>query len=172
MRTLIRRQDHAYVARLNHQNINNISMLSKGIPRLETTHENGRCPCITISAPFQHAASHLDSRLGLWSTTTNALRLRALQVRCWNPALVVRLGTRGDGGAIGTNNGDLFGGVDLLSTERRPLRALTTLAAALLLGKESGDPGVVDKVRDAAEYAENNEVQEDTKRVLVCIKQE
>jgi hypothetical protein len=111
-----------------------------------TQHENAQCRCTAIPAPVQHAESHLDSWLGLGGTAANALRLRALQVRCWNPALIVCLGARSDSGAISTNNGDLVGGVHLLGAERRPLRALTTLAAALLLGEERGDPSVVDKV--------------------------
>jgi hypothetical protein len=103
----------------------------------------------------------LSFRLSLGGSAADALGLRALQVGCRNPALVVRLCARGNSGAISANNSDLVGGVDLLGAEGGLLRTLTTLAAALLLGEESGDPGVVDKVRDAAEDAENDEVQED-----------
>lgn len=80
---------------------------------------------------------------------------------CGDPALVVRLRAGGDSWAIGADNRDLVGGVDLLGSLGRLLRALSALAATLLLGEESGDPGVVDKVRDTTEDSENDEVQED-----------
>jgi hypothetical protein len=82
-------------------------------------------------------------------------------VGCRDPTLIVRLCAGSDSGAIGTNNGDLVSGIDLLGAERRLLRALTTLATTLLLGEEGGDPGVVDKVGDATEDTEDNEVKED-----------
>jgi hypothetical protein len=114
--------------------------------------------------------SRLDLGLGLGGTTANALGLRALQVRRRNPALIVRLCAGSDSGTISTNNGNLVGGVDLLGTKRRLLCALATLAAALLLGEEGGDPGVVDEVRDAAEDAKNDEVQEDTGQTRVRLR--
>ena len=80
-----------------------------------------------------------------------------------DPALVesTSLCAAGDGRAIGTNNGNLVGGVDLLGLAGGALGALAALAAALLLGEESGDPGVVDEVDDAAEGGEEEEVEED-----------
>jgi hypothetical protein len=85
-------------------------------------------------------------------------------VRRGDPALVVGLCAGSNSGAIGTHNGNLVSGVDLLGAEGGLLRALASLAAALLLGEESGDPGVVDEVGDSAKDAENNEVQEDARR--------
>jgi hypothetical protein len=118
-------------------------------------------PLHSISSPHPYTVSQLDSGLGLGGTTANALRLGALQVRRRDPALIVCLRARGDSGAVSTNNGDLVSGVNLLGALGRPLRALSTLAAALLLREEGGDPGVVDKVRDSTKDAENDEVQED-----------
>jgi hypothetical protein len=109
------------------------------------------------------------SRLDLGGSTADALGLRALQVRGRDPALVV-LGARGDSRAIGTDNGDLLGGVDLLGALGRLLGALTTLAASLLLGEEGGDPGVVDEVDGSSEGAEEDEVEEDAgKRISHCL---
>lgn len=89
-----------------------------------------------------------------------------------DPALVesTSLCAAGDGRAISTNNGNLVGGVDLLSLAGGALGALAALAAALLLGEESGDPGVVDEVADAAEGGEEEEVEEDAEKevALVC----
>jgi hypothetical protein len=103
----------------------------------------------------------LGFRLGLGGTAANALGLRALQVGRGNPALVVRLGARGDSWSISTDNADLIGGVDRLGALGGLLRALAALAAALLLGEEGSDPRVVDEVEGAAESAENDEVEED-----------
>ena len=89
-----------------------------------------------------------------------------------DPALVESTGlcAAGDGRAIGANDGNLVGGVDLLGLAGGALGALAALAAALLLGEESGDPGVVDEVDDAAEGGEEEEVEEDAVRMvaLVC----
>lgn len=76
-----------------------------------------------------------------------------------DPALIV-LGARGDSRAISTNDSDLLGGIDLLGALGRLLGALTTLAAALLLGEEGGDPGVVDEVHGSSESTEEDEVEE------------
>jgi hypothetical protein len=85
-----------------------------------------------------------------------------------DPALIVRLRARGNSGAIGTNNGNLVGGVNLLRSAGGTLRALAALATTLLLGEEGGDPGVVDEVRDSAKGAKDNEVEEDAERQLEC----
>jgi hypothetical protein len=110
----------------------------------------------------------LSPGLSLGGAASDALGFRALQVRRGDPALVVGLCAGSNSGAIGTHNGNLVSGVDLLGAEGRLLRALASLAAALLLGEESGDPGVVDEVGDPAEDAENNEVQEDAISTLDC----
>ena len=81
-------------------------------------------------------------------------------MRGGDPALVV-LGASGDSRAVSAHNTDLLSGVDLLRALRRLLSALATLAAALLLGEEGGDPGVVNEVYSASEGAEKNEVKED-----------
>ena len=81
-----------------------------------------------------------------------------------DPALIVGLGPASDGRSIGTNNRNLFGGIDNLGAAGRFLRALTTLAAAPLLGKERRDPGVVDEVDGSSEDTEEDEVEEDAKK--------
>lgn len=111
-------------------------------------------------------AEHLRSGLSLGGSATDALRLGALKVGCGDPALVIRLCARGNGGAIGADNGNLVSGIDLLGSERGLLGALSTLTTTLLLGEESGDPGVVDKVRNATENGKDNKVQEDAARML------
>lgn len=84
-----------------------------------------------------------------------------------NPALVVlRAGCNSR--AISTNNSDLLSGVDLLGALGRLLSALATLAAALLLGEESGDPSVVDKVDGASESAKKDKVQEDAANITLA----
>jgi hypothetical protein len=122
-----------------------------------------RKPLLQPANPRKYNVLNLGPGLGLGGAATDALGFRALQVRRGDPALVVGLCAGGDSGAVGTNNSNLIGRVDLLGAERRLLRALATLAAALLLGEEGGDPGVVDEVGDSAEDAENNEVQENAR---------
>ena len=78
-----------------------------------------------------------------------------------DPALVV-LRASSNSWAVSADNSNLFSGVDLLGALGGLLSALTTLAAALLLGKEGGDPGVVDKVDGSSESAEEDEVEENT----------
>jgi hypothetical protein len=80
-----------------------------------------------------------------------------------DPALVecTSLCAAGDSRAVSTDDGDLVGGVDLLALARGTRGALAALAAATLLGEESGDPGVVDEVADTAEGGEEEEVEED-----------
>ena len=116
--------------------------------------------------------SNLQSLLALRPAAANTPSLRALQVSGGDPALVESTGlcAAGDGRAVGTNNGNLVGGVDLLGLAGGALGTLAALAAALLLGEESGDPGVIDEVDDAAEGGEEEEVEEDAKRggALVC----
>jgi hypothetical protein len=130
-----------------------------------------RKPLLQPLNPITYSVLNLGPRLGLGGTATDALGFRALQVRRGNPALVVGLCAGGDSGAISTDNSNLISRVDLFGAERRLLRALATLAAALLLGEEGSDPGVVDEVGDSAEDAQNNEVQEDARgRVRLKVK--
>lgn len=86
-------------------------------------------------------------------------------MRSRDPALVV-LSAGCDGWAVSTNNSNLLRGVDLLSSLGGPLSALTTLAAAFLLGEEGTDPGVVDEVDGSSKGAEEDKVEEDTAVVL------
>jgi hypothetical protein len=83
-----------------------------------------------------------------------------------NPALVesTSLCAAGNGRAVGADDGNLVGGVDLLAPAGGTRGALAALAAAALLGEEGGDPGVVDEVADAAEGGEEEEVEEDAVR--------
>ena len=101
----------------------------------------------------------LSPGLDLGGAAADALGLRALQVRSRDPALIV-LRAGGDSRAISANNSDLFGGIDLLGALGGLLSTLATLAAALLLGEEGGDPGVVDEETGTSEGAEEDEVEE------------
>ena len=83
-------------------------------------------------------------------------------MRRGNPALVVSLCARSDGGSIGTNYRNLVGRVYLLALARRHPGALTTLAVALLLREEGADPSVVDEVNGSTKDAENDKVKEET----------
>jgi hypothetical protein len=80
-----------------------------------------------------------------------------------DPALVesTSLCAAGNSRAVSTDNGDLVGRVDFLALAGGARGTLAALAAATLLGEESGDPGVVDEVADAAEGGEEEEVEED-----------
>jgi len=78
-----------------------------------------------------------------------------------DPAGIVAL-RRSNGGAISADNSDLLGGVDLLGAAGGALGTLAALAAALLLGEESGDPGVVDEVDGAGKDAKEDKVEEET----------
>jgi hypothetical protein len=115
-------------------------------------------PRILSQTSSIYNTARLSPRLSLGGSAADALGLRALQVRRRNPALVVSLCARGDGGAVSADNGDLVGGVDVLGALGRLLRALSALAATLLLGEEGGDPRVVDKVRDTTKDSEDDEV--------------
>lgn len=99
----------------------------------------------------------------LSSAAADALGFGALKVRGRDPALIVGLCAGSDSRTISTNDGNLIGGVDLLALARRRLSTLTTLAAALLLREEGGDPGVVDEVHGSTEGAKEDEVQEDAR---------
>lgn len=113
----------------------------------------------------------LQSLLALRPAAAHALGRRAIEVAGGDPALVkaTSVGAAGDSRAVGANNRDLLGGVDLLALTGGARGALAALAAAALLGEESGDPGVVDEVADAAEGGEEEEVEEDAVRfVLAC----
>lgn len=88
-----------------------------------------------------------------------------------DPALIVglSLSARGDGWAIGTDNADLVGGVDLLGALGGALCALATLATALLLREESSDPGAVDEVTGTGEDTSEDKVEEDARNVMSVI---
>lgn len=105
----------------------------------------------------------LSPGLDLGGAAADAFGLRALQVRSRDPALIV-LRAGGNSRAISANNSDLFGGVDLLGTLGGLLSTLTTLAAALLLREEGGDPGVVDEETGTSEGAEEDKVEEKTRQ--------
>lgn len=113
----------------------NISSLQHATPRLQRSRFNRRiASCyasVTHTDSFVALAHHqvsthslctcwqsLDLGLSLGSTATDTLRLGALKVRDRNPALVIGLGTRSNGGSIGANNSNLIGRVDLLGLAR------------------------------------------------------
>lgn len=73
-----------------------------------------------------------------------------------DPRLIVSSCAGGNSWAISANNADLVSGVDLLGTLGRTLCALAALATTLLLGEQSGDPGVVDEVDGATEDTEED----------------
>lgn len=116
-------------------------------------------------SPYLGSPGGLDLR----STAADTLSLRALQMRGRDPALVV-LGAGSYSRTISTDNGNLLGGVDLLGALGRLLGALATLAAALLLREEGGNPGVVDEVDGSSEGAEEDKVEEDAGHKLVAVR--
>jgi hypothetical protein len=105
--------------------------------------------------------------LGLGGSGANTLCLGALQMGCGYPALIVCLCARSNSRAVSPHNGDLVSGIDLLGAARRLLGALATLATALLLGEDGGDPGVVDEVDGSAEGAEDDQIEKYARRVQV-----
>lgn len=80
----------------------------------------------------------------------------------WDPALVVGLGTRCHSRAILADDRSLVSGIDGLGAARRLLRALTALAASLLLREQRGNPGIVDEVAGAAKSSRQKQVQKDS----------
>lgn len=101
--------------------------------------------------------------LGLGSSAPNAPSLWALEVLGRDPALIIGLRTASDSGTIGANNRSLIRGIDLLRATGGLLSTLATLAAALFLGEESGDPGVVDEVDGSGKGGQEDEVEEDSR---------
>ena len=97
----------------------------------------------------------------LRSAASDSLRLWSLQVSSWDPALVVGIGASGDSRAISTHNRYLLARVHRLGAAGRSFRALATLAAALLLREQRGDPSVVDEEAGSSKCGEQEEVQED-----------
>ena len=78
-----------------------------------------------------------------------------------DPALVIRLCTTGYGWSIRSEDGDLVSWVHLLRTPRGLFRALAALASAAFLGKEGGNPGVVDEVAGTTEGSAEEKIEED-----------
>lgn len=116
---------------------------------------------MNIPSPlYRRCSTCLGLGLGLGSAAADAFRFGPLEVRGGNPALVIGLGARSDRRAIGTDNCNLVGRVDLLALTRRHPGALTTLAVALLLREESADPSVVDEVDSSAKGTKDDKVKE------------
>ena len=108
--------------------------------------------------------------LGLRCAAAHTLGLGALQVLGRNPARVISLGTGCNSRAVCTENGNLVLGINGLASTGGALGALAALTTALLLGKESRDPGVVDEVHSSGKGTEKDEVEEDAIRgVSVCL---
>lgn len=78
-----------------------------------------------------------------------------------NPALIVRLCTTCHSRAILADHRNLISRVDLLGALRRGLGTLAAFAAATLLWKEGGDPGLVNEVTGPAEDGDEEEIEED-----------
>lgn len=130
--------------------------------------------CFPILPPSSsctcHRLLHIRSLLWLLSlsalrpdlgTGVDALSFWPVDVVCWNPALVVCLSTACDSWTIGTDNADLIRWIDLLGLARGALSPLTALAATLLLGEESGVPGVINEVACTTKSTGEDKVQED-----------
>ena len=98
----------------------------------------------------------------LWSAASDSLRLRSLQVGGWDPALVVGIGASSNSWPICPDNRYLLAWVHRLGAAGRSFRALATLAAALLLREQRGDPSVVDEEAGSSKSGEQEEVQENT----------
>lgn len=88
---------------------------------------------------------------------------------CWDPTLIVSFCTRCHGRPISTNDGDLVSRVNFGRSARRLLGSLSTLSTALLLGKESRDPGAVDKVAGAPKCSKEKEVKEDAMKYISLV---
>lgn len=82
-----------------------------------------------------------------------------------NPAFVVCLRTTSDSWTIGPRNSYLVGGIHFLSSERLS-GAFAALAATGFLREEGGDPGVVDEVEGAEEDSEEEEIEENSVKVV------
>ena len=91
----------------------------------------------------------------------------------WNPAFVIRLlghCTSGNSRSISANDRNLLFCVKcLLGAGRGTFGPLATLSAALQLWEEGLDPRLVDEVEGACEGGEEEEVQEDTAKMMSII---
>lgn len=108
----------------------------------------------------------LDFRLR--SAAPDTLSLRALQMGSGDPAFIVGLCTGSNSRSISTGNSNLVSGIDLLASAGGAFGTLATLATALLLRKQSGNPGVVNKVDGSGEGSEENNIEEDTANTLLA----
>ena len=101
--------------------------------------------------------------------TAHPLSFRPLQMSRRNPALIVRSSARRSR-AISAYHTHLITRIDLLRTTARALGPLTTLAAAALLRKECGDPGIIDEEAGPSEGGGEEDVEEDaTRKVLAGV---
>lgn len=115
----------------------------------------------SLSRCFKSQSRYLSSLATLRPAASDALRLGPLQMGGRNPTLVIGLGAGRHRWAVLPDDRSLIGWVDDLATTRGLLRALTALAATLLLREQRRDPGVVDEVTSSAETGCKEEVEED-----------
>ena len=76
----------------------------------------------------------------------------------WNPALIIRLGTRCNSRSVSTDNRNLVSRVDFLRLARGTLGPFASFTAAALLGEERGDPGTVDEIAGPEKGGQEEEV--------------
>lgn len=79
----------------------------------------------------------------------------------WDPALIICLRTTRHSRSIRPDDGDLVSWVYLLRPPRGLFRALAAFTSAAFLGKEGGNPGVVDEVACTTEGSAEEEIEED-----------
>lgn len=87
--------------------------------------------------------------------------LRSLNVSSRDPRLIIALCASRDSRSVSANHRRLISRVDRLGATGGLLRALATLASALLLREQRCDPGIVDEVAGASECGREENVQED-----------
>lgn len=117
-------------------------LFSTFTPTSEVTFWRYRNPCFSLRllASTLWPRSTLDS-LSCWS----------VQVMCRNPALIVSLCARGHRRPIGSKNGYLVSGIDLLRLAGGPLGPFAAFTSTSFLRKERDDPGAVYKVTCSSE---------------------
>jgi hypothetical protein len=111
----------------------------------------------------------LDGRF----STLDPLRLRAIDMAVRNPALVICFlsqRTSRNSRSISTNDRNLILGRNRsLTSTRRTLGALTTLASALGLWEQGLYPGLVDEVESSSEYTGDDEVEKDAVQMILVL---
>lgn len=81
-----------------------------------------------------------------------------------NPIFIVRFCRSRDSRAVGARDGSLIGGVDFLGAAGGLLGSLASFSGATFCREVRCDPDRVEKVADAEEADEDEEVEKDSER--------